>query len=381
MSKLNWAEYRDDMMLLWMVVHVCTLASSTSRPQHAKQHFARLRFTSRKHRLGQGSPIFTPTASAIYRGQRNLRDPSKLKVSALIGNWDESLVVYMSDPHPPLDASKKVANTGDFVKVFFVGRGETGEIKDTNVGGDPLELRLNSPGSYKSAFESATRGMQMGQTRRVKVNCTGRYSYRPGLVQNIPRELIPTGVHKGIWIEIENGNRGRVVEMSDRFCTVDFNHPLADAGTVDFDITLHEIFTEEGPVLDFGGAFDDETIEERAQMVQGVVEEIEGIRRVAQDPAFEESMLKETLPTPSLFADILNQQNGLESLSETLGINLRSEEMAITVVDTATGRVYRTINSNYDDQVPLKEPGNGRGTGKEDGPRFEARIANNSEDS
>lgn len=125
------------------------------------------------------------------------------------------------------------AKSGDSVKVHYTGTLDDGSVFDSSEGRDPLVFTVGS-GQVIAGFDEAVDGMQLGETKEVRIPTDEAYGpRRDDLVIEIDREQIPAS------IEVEVGSRlqvqqpdGRAVpvtvtEIGTDAVTLDANHPLA----------------------------------------------------------------------------------------------------------------------------------------------------------
>ena len=143
------------------------------------------------------------------------------------------------------------AKTGDTVKAHYKGTLVTGDIFDSSLERDPLEVTLGE-GQLIEGFEEALIGMEVGQSKTVTVNEEKGYGERQEhLVVKVERERFPADMELEIGQQLmvsqsteENPDFPptivSVVEFNDEEVTIDANHPLAGQ-ELTFEITLEEI--------------------------------------------------------------------------------------------------------------------------------------------
>jgi FKBP-type peptidyl-prolyl cis-trans isomerase 2 len=138
------------------------------------------------------------------------------------------------------------AKTGDTVKIRFTGKLDDGTVFGSTAGAEPIEFKLGA-GRIIPGVEKAVEGMNVGESKRVKVEAEQAYGeHRAELVQEVSRDRFPKEVEPKVGQEFEipqqEGRRAavRVVEVSDSSVKLDANHPLAGRDLT-FDLELVEI--------------------------------------------------------------------------------------------------------------------------------------------
>ncbi|GAB5356738.1 hypothetical protein AAMO2058_000314700 [Amorphochlora amoebiformis] len=246
----------------------------------------------------------------------------------------------MSNPFPDTHIDSPYVKFGDIVQVLYTSYTKDGNVHDTNHGSTPLEFKVGSK-QVLSVFEYGVRGLQVGQTRRIKFNCTNMFPYDPALVMYINEKDMPEGVREGLWIELESGAKGKVVSVEHNFATVDFNSPLADVDVLDFDIRLVRIVDPiDRPPLTFHSDIDnDETLEERERHIQTIVNYLEGLRLSIR------GVEPERIPDRALNPDYRKGQDIVreltpDMLANDLDLDLNSESSPIRMRDPLTDKIY-----------------------------------------
>lgn len=135
------------------------------------------------------------------------------------------------------------ANIGDTVSVHYTGRLEDGTVFDSSRGSEPLEFELGS-GAVIEGFDQAVTGMEVGESREVRIAPEDAYGARREEMQlEVPRSELPEGLDpvEGdmLGIQIAPGQQAvaRIASVADESITIDLNHPLAGE-TLVFDIEL-----------------------------------------------------------------------------------------------------------------------------------------------
>jgi peptidylprolyl isomerase len=135
------------------------------------------------------------------------------------------------------------AKDGDAVKVHYTLMLEDGNVYDSSVGREPLQVTLGE-GALIQGFEEAVIGMRVGDTKTVALPPEKAYGpYRPELVEVVSRGWLPEGLEPAVGQELEataqDGSPITVVitEVTETTVTVDANLPLAGR-TLTFEIEL-----------------------------------------------------------------------------------------------------------------------------------------------
>lgn len=125
------------------------------------------------------------------------------------------------------------ANTGDTVRVHYMGTLADGTEFDNSAERGPIELTIGT-GQVIAGFEDALLGMSEGDTKNVTLQPEDAYgSHDPELVQVVERTRIPEEIElqvgKALQATDPNGQQIRfeVVEFDAESVTLDANHPLA----------------------------------------------------------------------------------------------------------------------------------------------------------
>ena len=172
---------------------------------------------------------------------------------------------------------------GDFIKIEFVGRLESGEIFDLTKEDLAKENNIHNPNiKYKPVtviigagfvvpgLDKALTEMMVGDKKEVVVKPDEAFGIRnPELVRTIPEKAFE-GKHIVPGMVVDFGNtRGRIQSMSAGRVRVDFNHPLAGK-TLKYDVEIRECIEDQiqqvESILDFFG------IEPKIYMVPGAYE-------------------------------------------------------------------------------------------------------------
>lgn len=142
--------------------------------------------------------------------------------------------------------SPKTAENGNTVKVHYTGKLQDGEVFDSSVEGDPLEITLGQ-GQVIPGFEQAVTGMQVGESKTVIIPVEQAYgAVRSDLIFEVSREELPEDINPEVGMQIQSSQPDgsvimfTVTEVAETAIMVDGNHPLAGK-ELTFDIELVEI--------------------------------------------------------------------------------------------------------------------------------------------
>jgi FKBP-type peptidyl-prolyl cis-trans isomerase 2 len=137
----------------------------------------------------------------------------------------------------------KVEN-GNTVKVHYTGKFEDGSVFDSSVtNNEPITFQVGGK-QVIPGFENAIVGMTVGESKTVTLTPEDAYGQPiDGMVQEVPKELVPADVQVGAQLisESEQGTFNVVVrEIKENSVVLDANHPLAGK-TLVFDLELVDI--------------------------------------------------------------------------------------------------------------------------------------------
>lgn len=146
----------------------------------------------------------------------------------------------------PTVTSTATAQVGDTVKVHYTGTLDDGSVFDTSIGRDPLQFTLGE-GQMIPGFEQGVLGMQLGETKTVKITADQAYGqYYEDMVWEIGRDQLPAGIEPEVGQQLQASEPNgqiiivTIIEVSESNVTVDANHPLAGKDLT-FEIQLVEI--------------------------------------------------------------------------------------------------------------------------------------------
>jgi len=135
---------------------------------------------------------------------------------------------------------------GDTVRIHYTGTLRDGNVFDSSEGRDPLEFAVGS-GQIIPGLDSALPGMEIGEKKRVEVDCQDAYGpINPAMRQDVPREGIPDDIplDPGTQLQMQTPDGQAlpvtVVDANEETVTLDANHPLAGQDLI-FDIEVVSI--------------------------------------------------------------------------------------------------------------------------------------------
>ena len=140
--------------------------------------------------------------------------------------------------------SKVKAN--DTVKVHYTGKLDNGQIFDSSVDREPLEVTLGQ-GMLIPGFEKGLIDMEVNENKTITIPKEEAYGkVRQELFQRIDRSELPESIKPevGMGLVAQNPDGSerqlRVAEVTETDIVVDANHPLAGQDLT-FDLQLVEI--------------------------------------------------------------------------------------------------------------------------------------------
>jgi peptidylprolyl isomerase len=135
---------------------------------------------------------------------------------------------------------------GDMVAVHYTGKLDDGSVFDSSRDGDPIEFEVGS-GSVIHGFENAVRGMEVGQTREVRLDPDDAYGpRRDDLEVEVARDRLPPGIDAkegemlAVQVAPDQQAVARITGVDGDNVTLDLNHPLAGKA-LHFDIEVVDI--------------------------------------------------------------------------------------------------------------------------------------------
>ena len=140
----------------------------------------------------------------------------------------------------------QAAQSGDRVRVTYVGRFADGTTFDSSEGHEPLEFTIGA-GEVIAGFDTAVCGLLPGESRSVAIPPEQGYGvHQPEMVAEVERRLIPDDhlLAVGNFLRVSAANGAdfevQVVALDDTAVRLDANHPLAGK-VLHFDVQLLEI--------------------------------------------------------------------------------------------------------------------------------------------
>ncbi|OGN89952.1 MAG: hypothetical protein A2158_02195, partial [Chloroflexi bacterium RBG_13_46_14] len=134
---------------------------------------------------------------------------------------------------PVAACGPKQAWGGDTVRVHYTAKTEDGEIVDSSLDGEPLEITLGE-GQVIPGFDQTVIGMKVGDNKTVTVSADQAYGYyRDDLKMEVDRDELPEDLDLDVGMQLQASQPdGSVViftitGISDEKIEVDANHPLA----------------------------------------------------------------------------------------------------------------------------------------------------------
>lgn len=140
--------------------------------------------------------------------------------------------------------SKVKAN--DTVKVHYTGKLDNGQVFDSSVDRDPLEVTLGQ-GALIPGFEKGLIEMEVNENKTITIPKEEAYGeVQKELFQRVRKEELPEGItpEVGMGLVAKNPDGSeqqlRVAEVNEADIVIDANHPLAGQDLT-FELQLVEI--------------------------------------------------------------------------------------------------------------------------------------------
>lgn len=134
----------------------------------------------------------------------------------------------------------------DTVRVHYTGKLSTGEIFDSSLEREPLEVQLGQ-GSLIPGFEKGLIDMEVTEKKTIEIPRAEAYGeVQKELFQEVGKEQLPAEITPEIGMGLvargEDGSERQllITEVKENSIVVDANHPLAGKDLV-FDLELVEI--------------------------------------------------------------------------------------------------------------------------------------------
>ena len=119
---------------------------------------------------------------------------------------------------------------GDVVYVHYTGKLVNGQIFDTSLQREPLEVQIGS-GSVIKGFENGLLGMGIGEKKTIEIESAEAYGERHEyMLQEAPKDKVPENVQLGDMLQATSPVgpvNFTVIELKEDTVILDGNHPLA----------------------------------------------------------------------------------------------------------------------------------------------------------
>jgi len=140
--------------------------------------------------------------------------------------------------------SKVKAN--DTVKVHYTGKLVSGEVFDSSVEREPLEVQLGE-GKLIPGFEKGLVDMAVKEKKTITIDKLEAYGeVNSELFHKVPKKELPEDIKPEVGMGLVGSNADgsqqqfRIADVQDDHIVIDANHPLAGQDLV-FDLELVEI--------------------------------------------------------------------------------------------------------------------------------------------
>lgn len=134
----------------------------------------------------------------------------------------------------------------DKIRVHYTGKLTNGEVFDTSVEREPLEVQLGE-GRLIPGFESGLIDMTINEKKTINIPAADAYGEsKPELIQEVAKAQLPADIKPEVGMGLVSRTaEGReiqlvIAEVKDDTIVVDANHPLAGKDLV-FDVELIDI--------------------------------------------------------------------------------------------------------------------------------------------
>jgi len=122
---------------------------------------------------------------------------------------------------------------GDAVQVHYTGTLADGTVFDSSRDREPLSF-TQGEGTLLPAFEKATLGLELGESRTFTVPAAEAYgTYNEELVIQVARSALPADIEPVVGLQLQVGKSPEemtivtITEVSETQVLLDANHPLA----------------------------------------------------------------------------------------------------------------------------------------------------------
>jgi len=127
--------------------------------------------------------------------------------------------------------------SGDTVHVHYTGRLDDGTEFDSSRGRVPLSFTLGA-GQVIAGFDKAVADLAVGESTTVRLEPAEAYGeVDEELVIAMARPAEPADLAEGMQVQLSNGARATIAELTDDTVVLDANHPLAGEALT-FDLEL-----------------------------------------------------------------------------------------------------------------------------------------------
>jgi FKBP-type peptidyl-prolyl cis-trans isomerase SlpA len=132
---------------------------------------------------------------------------------------------------------------GDVVYVHYTGKLENGQIFDSSLEREPLEVKIGG-GSVIAGFENGLLGMEIGEKKTVEIDSDEAYGQRHDyMLQEAPKDKVPENVQLGDMLQASSPMgpiNFTVIELKEDTVVLDGNHPLAGEKLI-FDLEIVDV--------------------------------------------------------------------------------------------------------------------------------------------
>ncbi|MBU3822908.1 peptidylprolyl isomerase [Flavobacteriaceae bacterium XHP0103] len=134
----------------------------------------------------------------------------------------------------------------DTVKVHYTGKLSNGQVFDSSLEREPLEVTLGQ-GMLISGFEKGMLNMKVNEKKTLNIPVSEAYGdVQKELFHKVEKDQLPQEITPEVGMALASKNpdgreiRFRVAEVNEDHIVIDANHPLAGHDLI-FDIELIEI--------------------------------------------------------------------------------------------------------------------------------------------
>jgi FKBP-type peptidyl-prolyl cis-trans isomerase 2 len=139
----------------------------------------------------------------------------------------------------------KKANSGDVVKIYYIGQTENGDVFDTSMG-KPVSFKIGN-NEVVEGLDKGVIGMGIGEKKTLTIPPEqGFGERREQLVETVKKSRFPEHIKPevGKKLQIKQGDGSkldlRITEIKNEMVTLDANHPLSGQ-TLNFEIEMVDI--------------------------------------------------------------------------------------------------------------------------------------------